>query len=366
MWLALGFVFYTVLIHGVDFLLKGDSYGLGVRTTALRRVVSLPRVIELNGDAQKAAEILKARFGGKAPVIILDIDNTFTEKDPQKNDLRKWREDPLKERKLEIIYQMLSLTKLVFESGNSRVVQTKRLIGPLENYIKTRGLNMEVLENLTVYFNGGALKISYDEYGNSSLRIAGISEDSPGEIKNDKWYDEHNKNAEISPKETNDILEAINEIFQSGYVYQLLVKKAREAGFDPNKVIQAWQEYYRTQFQERFRTRGFSSEKWDASWLTGGERSFNLRILNSDYIEIDGMPERINSGRPITFPWFELRDGVQITVKLLPKEVDGVDGTKISIDIRGEIIDELNKKLASEGYIFNLKQKGVRPLLKSA
>ncbi len=296
-----------------------------------------------------AVGFIKDKLNGSTPVIAMDIDDTFLPKKmagiSEANNLQDWRLHAYKEQKLDALYQMLSKTEVVLISGNSRAVQTLRLIEPLRDYIKGKGLDIAKMENLTVYFNGGALKITYDNNGRESLEIQNQTYSSPGDIVNDV-NSNYNLAGAITPVEQQAILDKINDVFNKGKVIGWLKDKAQAAGVEYQDVISALKKYFNAEFKKRFADAGFKGNL-DLSWLDGEEIS--IAMLNSDFVEqyTDKIPSNV------TFPWFEVRDGVQIALKILPREIE-INGRKIDIDIRGNIIAAIRD--IAKG--FNLRKGG--------
>lgn len=287
---------------------------------------------------EEAVGFIKDSISG-VPVIAMDIDDTFLPKKlpglEKSNDLRDWRVIPYKEQRLAALYKLLTKTKLVLISGNSRTVQSMRLIEPLKDYIQEKGLNMDVMENLTVYFDGGALKISYDSKGNPSLELKGGTYDSPGKRAKDGW-DNYNSVGEITSQEQNAILAKLNQLFNQGAILQMLKDKAETQGVNFSDVKAALEAFFEKEFKKRFSSKGYQGEL-NYGWLNG--EKISIQILNSDFA--DGKPQAIKA-ESITFPWFEVRDNVQITLKILPRELK-IKGKNVDLDIRNEIIKELKK-----------------------
>ncbi|MCD6218973.1 NUDIX domain-containing protein [Candidatus Calescamantes bacterium] len=292
----------------------------------------------------EVVELLGRRLGGKLPTVVMDIDNTFVPKKlpdmKNPNNLSNWREEPYKELRLACLYQLLKRTKVVLISGNSRTVQTMRLIDPLKDYIKEKGLDMSVMKNLTVYFDGGALKITYFKNGNESLIIENPRYDSPGDIRFKRWAS-YNREGLILEKEQEEILGKLRELFNDGTIVRWLQEKAEAAGVSWEEVKEALKKWYDKEFNKRFGAKGYKG-RINYNWLDG--KGFNIDVLNSDFVEL--RPDQITLPR-ISFPWFEVRDGVQITIKLLPKSVK-VGDKEVDIDIRGRIIQELSKVVGKE------------------
>lgn len=154
-------------------------------------------------------------------------------------------------------------------SGNSRIEQSSRIVQPL----REKGSN---LEGLVLYANGGATRAAYKD-GKEKV------ENLTGSV----------------PRED---IEVIRDVVE---------ECAREQFGLNTEELMAWRDFYGAGKDGIGKREGFP--ELDAGWMNKGEWS-------TDIVKVEDITgEKI---KRVSCPWIEVRDGVQVSIKLLPKRLE--------------------------------------------
>ncbi|KYK37160.1 MAG: hypothetical protein AYK18_10645 [Theionarchaea archaeon DG-70] len=154
-------------------------------------------------------------------------------------------------------------------SGNSRIEQSSRIVQPL----REKGSN---LEGLVLYANGGATRAAYKD-GKEKV------ENLTGSV----------------PRED---IEVIRDVVE---------ECAREQFGLSTEELVAWRDFYGAGKDGIGKREGFP--ELDARWMNKGE-------WITDIVKVEDITgENI---KRVSCPWIEVRDGVQVSIKLLPKRLE--------------------------------------------
>lgn len=158
--------------------------------------------------------------------------------------------------------------KVGIVSGNSRIEQSGRIVHPLEEAGSP-------LEGLALYANGGATRATYKNGKENVENLVGSV-----------------------PQEDIEVIRSVVE------------ECARELfGLNPVELM-AWRDFYGIK-DGIGKREGFP--ELDAGWMN--EEEWKADIVNVE----DIMEEKV---KRVSCPWVEVRDGVQVSVKLLPKRLE--------------------------------------------
>ena len=153
-------------------------------------------------------------------------------------------------------------------SGNSRIEQSHRIVHPLEEADSN-------LEGLALYANGGATRITYRNGKEKVENLAGAV-----------------------PREDIEVIKGVAEEY------------AREQFGLNAEELRAWKDFYGAK-DGIGKREGFP--ELDVRWMNKGEWSMNI-VKAEDIKE-----EKV---KRVSCPWVEVRDGVQVSIKLLPKRLE--------------------------------------------
>lgn len=153
-------------------------------------------------------------------------------------------------------------------SGNSRIEQSHRIVHPLEEA-------GAILEGLALYANGGATRVTYKDGKERVENLAGSV-----------------------PQEDIEIIRSVVE------------ECARELFRLNAEELMAWRDFYGAK-DGIGKREGFP--ELDARWM-------NKEEWEADVVRVEGiMEEKV---KRVSCPWVEVRDDVQVSVKLLPKRLE--------------------------------------------
>jgi hydroxymethylpyrimidine pyrophosphatase-like HAD family hydrolase len=154
-------------------------------------------------------------------------------------------------------------------SGNSRIEQSSRIVHPL----KEAGSN---LEGLVLYANGGATRVAYTE-GKEKVK---------------------NLTGSVSREDIAVVKDVVEEF-------------AREQFGLSTKELAAWKDFYGAGEDGIGKREEFP--ELDVGWIMEKE-------WKTDIVEVEDISgEKV---KRISCPWVEIRDGVQVSIKLLPKRLE--------------------------------------------
>ncbi len=154
-------------------------------------------------------------------------------------------------------------------SGNSRIEQSHRIVHPLEE-------TGSPLEGLALYANGGATRVTYKDGKERVENLAGSV-----------------------PQEDIEVIRSVVEEY------------AREQFGLNTEELMAWKDFYGAK-DGIGKREGFP--ELDARWMNKREE------WGADIVGVEDITEQ--KVKRVSCPWVEVRDGVQVSVKLLPKRLE--------------------------------------------
>jgi len=185
-------------------------------------------------------------------------------------------------------------------SGNSQAELVERVNEPL----KAALASVADIERFVMYANGGAVKVRYNYRG--EMILVNLAED-------------------ISKADVNAVVEILREA------------AAENFGLTQEEV-KAWQEWfnYDGEYGQRDDFLNVQFTLWE-------QTGFNPQVVDAEELK-----EAKNAEAPliVSQPWVEMRDGVQMSIKLLPKQLEissssvgGIDLNDIAVDRQGFGVD---------------------------
>ena len=218
-------------------------------------------VIDVNENGiqvKMEIDLTKLRKGG----LVFDIDGTILQ--------RKEHTFHNDEEVRDIFKALLQEgIKIGILSGNSRIEQSSRIVNPLREVGSDLG-------KLVLYANGGATRVVYKKGKEEVENLGGV------------------------------ILEKDIDVVKS------VVEKCagEQFGLDNGELI-AWRDFYGAGKSGIGHREGFP--ELDAAWM-------NKKEWELDIVKVEDILEK--NLKRVSCPWIEVRDKVQISIKLLPKRLD--------------------------------------------
>ena len=316
-----------------------SSANNAVKSTQLFNVNS--KKTEVAGRCAFFNRILEIEKRGKIPTLIFDVDGTILNKKGNTfNTEVEMREV--------FVDLLINDYKIVICSGNSSVEQKYRIAKPLIDALREEG-KLDKAVNLTMYANGGATKVTFDDKGKLVTKnlVDGIKDPANlGRVEKA-------------------IRKAVQEVLHTNFGYS--------KPDDYEKVKDALKKWLRDDKFTELSDKIKNDEEWYGRDDFGRYIKFKLSyMLGRDFAvnleDADKIAQRVYGNNTdlmeINLPWIENRDNVQLCVKLIPnfgpkKEKgmgigDGID------DVRGRIAAKIRDEFEKLdlGIAFNVNPTG--------
>lgn len=210
--------------------------------------------------AEVKVDLKELREGG---ALIFDVDGTIL----QRKEFTFYNDEEIRDIFKTFLKEGITVGII---SGNSRVEQSSRIVRPLEEAGSS-------LEGLVLYANGGATRIEFREGKENVENLAGSI----------PWED----------------IEVIKGVAE---------ECAREQFGLNAEELMAWRDFYGAKEDGIGKREGFP--ELDARWMNKKEE-WAMGIVSAEDIKEEKV-ERVSC------PWIEVKDGVQVSIKLLPKRLE--------------------------------------------
>jgi len=248
--------------------------------------------------------------------FVFDVDKTLLAKSKEK----ELNLDDVPQLRDLLIRLLQKNVHLAIISGNYSEVQKRRIIMPLTERLHAMG-QVHLLKNLMVYSDGGAFRHIFQEKDGGMVP----DEDYAGKHK-------------IPVAVLNHVSDALVELGKRGFWLDGKTAEERVAW------IRAVREHYESQMKKM----GAHSPKFELPW-TDTAATYTPSSIDADVLH--------RPGSPIQAPFIEIRDGVQLAIKRLPKKLV-VDGQEVDSDIRSRVIENIQRHLGELAVQWYLNPTG--------